>query len=513
MNNKKEIRLLIKYFVKQSLLILKLAITEIRKPIKSAYDSFIEKLRFSIAFKINIAFVSMIIGFFFFLSLAIAAGFGFYLGYSAKVDMEKDVSLITSYSNGNIESIYESIDKISKLKNRQISIFDYSEKLVFTSEVEKNKVYYYVKDKSSQASQDSYVLISGSDISFHFPTNAPNTSSRLFMVLNKNITIGNKNYKMQVVNKLVTEFMYLGILFSALAIICIITIINTLITGWKASKKILKPVERMSETVQNITINALDTRLDIGGSQDELKDLAHTFNDMLDRLQESYEKQNQFVSDASHELRTPIAVIQGYANLLDRWGKNDKEVLEESITAIKSESENMKALVEQLLFLARSDKNTQKVEKADFYIDELIEVIVKETKLIDTKHHIMCEKNERAKLNADRNLVKEALRIFIDNSIKYTPENGFIKINSYVTPEDLSISVQDSGNGISKEDLPHIFDRFYRADKSRTKQSGGTGLGLAIAKWIVMKHSGTIEVESQLGVGTKINIKLPKENS
>lgn len=509
MNNRREIKILIKYFVRQVLLIPKLVIVEIRRLIKSVYNSFVERLRFSIAFKINIAFVSMIIGFLFFLSLIVAAGFGFYLGYSAKVDMEKDVSLITSYSNGNIEAIYEPINKIAKLKNRQISIFDNSEKLIFTSEEEKSKVHYYLKSDSVQDSQDNYIFISGSDISLHFPANNPNTATRFFMVLNENITVGNVDYKIQVVNKLVNEFMYMGILFSALAIIGVITIINTLITGWKASKKILKPVGKMTETVQNITINALDTRLDVGGSQDELKDLAHTFNDMLDRLQESYEKQNQFVSDASHELRTPIAVIQGYANLLDRWGKNDKEVLDESITAIKSESENMKALVEQLLFLARSDKNTQKVEKTDFYIDELIEEIVKETRLIDTKHKIMCERNERAMLNADKSLIKEALRIFIDNSIKYTPEDGFIKVNSYITPEGVGISVQDSGNGISKEDLPHIFDRFYRADKSRTKQSGGTGLGLAISKWIVMKHKGTIEVESQLGVGTKINIKLP----
>jgi signal transduction histidine kinase len=169
----------------------------------------------------------------------------------------------------------------------------------------------------------------------------------------------------------------------------------------------------------------------------------------------------------------------------------------------------MKLLVEQLLFLARSDKNTQKVEKTDFYIDELIEEIVKETKLIDEKHIISCERNERAQINADKSLIKEAMRIFIDNSIKYTPEGGVIKVNSYVTSEGVNISVQDSGSGISKEDLPNIFDRFYRADKSRTKQSGGTGLGLAIAKWIIMKHKGSIEVESQLGVGTRINVKLP----
>lgn len=509
MNNKRDFELLIKYFMKEVLLIPKLVANETVKAFKDMWNKFVEKLRFSIAFKINLTFTSMIIGFLLSLSLMAVAGFGFYLGYSSKLDMEKDISLISSYLNGNIESIYDPIEKIAKVKNRQFSIFDDSKKLIYTSESEKNKVQYYAKGNSTDEIQDKYVFITGNSVSFHVPDNNIDTSIKLSMVVEENINVGSKDYKIQVVNRLGSEFFYLGILFSSLAIISVLAIINTLITGWKASKKILKPVKKMSETVQNITNNTLDTRLDIGGSQDELKDLAHTFNDMLDRLQESYDRQNQFVSDASHELRTPISVIQGYANLLDRWGKNDKEVLDESVTAIKSEAENMKLLVEQLLFLARSDKNTQKVEKTDFYIDELIEEIVKETKLIDEKHSISCEKSERAQIYADKSLIKQALRIFIDNSIKYTPEGGFVKISSYVTPEGINISVEDSGAGISKEDLPNIFDRFYRADKSRTKQSGGTGLGLAIAKWIIMKHKGSIEVESQLGVGTRINVKLP----
>lgn len=511
MNNKKDIELLIKYFLKQLIIISKLVVAEISKLFTSMYNGFIKKLRFSIAFKINVTFVLMTISFLLFLSLIIVSGFGFYLGYSSKGDMEKDSSLINSYLNGNIESIYEPIEKISKVKNREISIFDDSHKLIFSSESQKDKVSYHAKDNTNQDNQDKYVFISGGNVSFHFPNSSTVFASRLFMVLDENINVGSKVYSMQIVNRLSNEFMYLGILLSALGIISVGAILNTLITGWKSSKKILRPVDKMTKTVKNITINALDTRLDVSGSQDELKDLAHTFNSMLDRIQESYDKQNQFVSDASHELRTPIAVIQGYANLLDRWGKNDKEVLEESISAIKSEAENMKDLVEQLLFLARGDKNTQKVEKVDFYIDELVEEIVKETRLIDEKHEIICERNERVQVNADRNLIKEALRIFVDNSTKYTPDQGYIKINSYEISEGIIISIEDSGTGISKEDLPHIFDRFYRADKSRTKQSGGTGLGLAIAKWIIMKHKGAIEVESKIGVGTKIIIKLPKK--
>lgn len=297
---------------------------------------------------------------------------------------------------------------------------------------------------------------------------------------------------------------YAGILLIVLLASDILFLIMIHGMGTRMSRKMLFPVKKMTDTVNSITIHNINNRLDVSGSKDELKDLAKTFNNMLDRLQKSIETQNQFVSDASHELRTPIAVIQGYANMLDRWGKDDRAVLEESIAAIKSESESMKTLVENLLFLARSDKNTQKFEFTSFKLDELIEEILKESKLIDTKHQILCEQNQPIEFYGDRGLLKEAIRIFVDNSIKYTPEGGTIKLNSCIKSKKIIIDIEDNGIGISKDDLPHIFDRFYRADKSRTKETGGTGLGLSIAKWIILKHKGTIEVQSRINVGTKI---------
>lgn len=302
---------------------------------------------------------------------------------------------------------------------------------------------------------------------------------------------------------------YLSILGAILAGCNIIGLIIIIIIGSRASKKFLSPVETMTKTVKEISINALDKRLDVRGSKNELKDLAKTFNDMLDRIQKSVDQQNQFVSDASHELRTPISVIQGYVNLLNRWGKNDKEILEESILAIKSESENMKDLVEQLLFLARGDKNTQKIEKQNFMLNELIQEILKETKLIDSTHQIENEYGHEFEINADRKLIKEAIRIFVDNSIKYTPEGGTIKLDSYKKDDKAVITIGDTGTGISSEDLPYIFDRFYRADKSRTKTSGGTGLGLAIAKWIIDNHNGIVDVWSKPDIGTIVKITLP----
>lgn len=279
--------------------------------------------------------------------------------------------------------------------------------------------------------------------------------------------------------------------------------------GSKASRRLLAPIKTMTNTVEEISINALSKRLNVRGSKDELRDLAKTFNDMLDRLETSVEQQNQFISDASHELRTPIAVIQGYADLLVRWGKNEPQVLEESITAIKNEAESMNSLVQKLLFLARGDKERQHVEKENFSLCQLIDEILKETKLIDPNHQIVNVHNEDLIIYADRTLLKEAIRIFMENSIKFTPHLGIIKLNSYRKSNKAIITIEDTGMGIPQEDLPNIFNRFYRADKSRTKSSGGTGLGLAIAKWIIDNHQGNIHVWSELNSGTIVRIELP----
>lgn len=305
------------------------------------------------------------------------------------------------------------------------------------------------------------------------------------------------------------EYVYLlGTILFAFNLIGILAI---LLIGSNVSQRLLAPIKTMTETVQEISFHHLDRRLDVSGSKNELKDLAQTFNNMLDRIQKSVEMQNRFVSDASHELRTPISVIQGYANLLARWGKDDRKVLEESISALQSEAENMNHLIEELLFLARDDSGTLKVNLEEFPLNDVITEILYETKMIDNMHQFVCEKNEELLLKADRKLLKEAIRILIDNSIKYTPEGGTIKLNSYKKKNKAIISVEDTGIGISKEDLPNIFTRFYRADKSRTKGSGGTGLGLTIAKLIIDNHQGKINVWSELNKGTIIRIEIPTE--
>jgi signal transduction histidine kinase len=325
----------------------------------------------------------------------------------------------------------------------------------------------------------------------------------------KEIFVENNKYDVFINNYFNSQRIMLNIIAWVLIVVNSIVILLIIFLGIKINKKMFSPIKTMITSVKNISGSNLEERIDVGKSYDELKDLGETFNQMLDRIHRSYEQQKRFVNDASHELRTPIAVIQGYANMLDRWGKDDPKILEESIDAIKDESESMKKLVTSLLFLARADKETQTIEKQPFHLDQLIEALVKETKLIDHNHEIINNNEENLIMYGDKKLLKQGIRIFIENSIKYTPDNGKISLKSFSKENSIYISVRDTGIGIPKESIEHIFERFYRADESRTKKTGGTGLGLSIAKWIIDSHQGTIEVFSEVGIGTEILIQLP----
>ena len=256
----------------------------------------------------------------------------------------------------------------------------------------------------------------------------------------------------------------------------------------------------------------LSNRINIAGTKNELKDLAAVINRMLDRIERSYNSQKQFVSDASHELRTPIAVIRGYTDMLKRWGKDDPEVLEEGIMAISQETDGMKDLVESLLFLARHDKKTLMMEVSEFSTSELVQEVLKEEAMVHSGHHFHLEESDDLKLKADRNMIKQVLRILCDNAVKYSETDTNIFLSCRKKDDGTcSLSVRDEGQGIPPEDLPKIFDRFYRSDKARKSETGGHGLGLSIAQIIVVAHNGKMRVRSKPGAGTAFSVVLPAE--
>ena len=276
-----------------------------------------------------------------------------------------------------------------------------------------------------------------------------------------------------------------------------------------SSKRLLQPLNQIAEIAQTLSVNNLSARINIGGTQNELKDLAIVINDMLSRIEVSYNSQKQFVSDASHELRTPIAVIQGYARMLKRWSKDDPEIRDESIEAILSESISMQGLVESLLFLARHDKLTLKMELSTFDASELLDELFRDTQLIVQQRAVFLDGSESRLLLGDRNALKQALRIFIDNAIKYTKPGGQIHLSGKKVGDSYRFTVRDDGIGMTGEDLSQAFDRFYRADSARDNQVQGHGLGLSIARIIALAHRGKIEVLSKPGVGSSFVLILP----
>ncbi|MBO7401843.1 MAG: HAMP domain-containing histidine kinase, partial [Lachnospiraceae bacterium] len=215
----------------------------------------------------------------------------------------------------------------------------------------------------------------------------------------------------------------------------------------------------------------------------------------------------RFVNDASHELRTPIAVIEGYSNMLARWGREDEKVLDESINAIKNESAHMKYLVEQLLFLARGDSGKTVLHPENLNLCDMMREIYEESLMIDEKHIYRYQESETPVLaQCDPTLMKQAVRILVDNAAKYTNEGDEILLSQGVQNGIPYLQVQDTGIGMEENDVAHMFERFYRADDARTYK--GTGLGLSIAKWIIDKHRGHFEVTSRPGLGTRIRIVL-----
>ncbi len=293
-------------------------------------------------------------------------------------------------------------------------------------------------------------------------------------------------------------------------------------------QKILSPINEIAlraDALSRMTYNdgskfaELEDAIDRIRPEDEMllslndSDLAGieaAMNNLLIRMRETNRQQARFVNDASHELRTPIAVIQGYANMLERWGSEDKQVLEESIHAISNEAEHMNKLVEQLLFLARGDSGRTKLKLEQIELNDMMQEIYEESFMIDEKHLYRlrnADELEPIVVNADLTLLKQAVRILIDNAAKYTKEGDEIILGIGRTKNKKPyIQVQDTGIGMAESDVVHMFDRFYRSDEVRGYS--GTGLGLSIAKWIVDMHGGHFEILSRTELGTRIRIVL-----
>lgn len=418
-------------------------------------------------------------------------------------------------SNFVENSVHNSIDNtlqfvLPKLKGVDENSFsDYEADILQDISKSEGNIYFRILDHQKKIVGQSTVL-KEMNIPLKHGFSSYRRNNRKYIV--KSIIISKYGYLngyFQVIRDVTIEYRFLDKLLIILIITGGLGSVGAIITGYTVTRKTLNPISQMAETVRSISISDLGERLDIEGPEDELTNLATTFNSMLDRLEKAFARQQQFVSDASHELRTPISVIQGYIDLLDRWGKDDKEIRDEAITAIKNEVKNMNSIMESLLFLARGDSDNLKIDKSKFKLNELIDETIRETSLLAENIDIYSTVNKELYFYGDRKMIKQLLRIFIDNSLKYTESGGEIIINSFSEDNSIILKVTDTGRGIPDKDIPHIFERFYRVDKSRSDKNGGTGLGLAIARSIIKIHHGNVELNSEVGEGTEIKICFP----
>lgn len=284
--------------------------------------------------------------------------------------------------------------------------------------------------------------------------------------------------------------------------------------GYFLSKRMLKPVDNVTRLAARISTTNLRERINYQGPDDEMKRLADTFDDMLGRLENAFDSQNQFIQDASHELRTPIAIAQTNIDVIEMEKKPTIKDYKYLVEVVKLSMERMGRLSDKLLTLSRGTQELFKLSRIN--IVPLLTEVVDEFSTNAKKAGLNLRFESTSKellVRGDNANLKQAIGNVIDNAIRYNRPGGRIDISTQVEKGHLIIQVKDSGVGISKVDQRRIFDRFYRVDKSRSRSQGGSGLGLAIVKKIIEDHMGTITVDSTPGIGSTFKIGLPLSSS
>jgi two-component system OmpR family sensor kinase len=269
---------------------------------------------------------------------------------------------------------------------------------------------------------------------------------------------------------------------------------------------LFKPLEDIATVARQITrADDLSRRVPYANRPDEIGDLARAFNQTLERLERLFRTQQRLLADVSHELRTPLTAIRGNLDLMSRMGAADPDSME----AIQAEIERMTRLVGDLLLLARADSGGLPLERRPIELDNLLFDVYRQVRILDPPVFVELSEVDQAVVMGDMDRLKQLFLNLVENAIKYTPPGGEVRLALSKKAGSAQLEVADNGIGIPPENLPHIFDRFYRVDKARTRAQGGSGLGLSIAKWIAQAHGGNIRVTSTVGEGTTFTVILP----
>lgn len=282
------------------------------------------------------------------------------------------------------------------------------------------------------------------------------------------------------------------------------------LVGWTTAGTALRPLEQVTDTALQISrADDLSRRIPMKGEpRDEVGQLIQAFNETIERLEKLFESQRRFLADVSHELRTPLTAIRGNVDLIRRMGTADAE----SLDAITSDVDRMTRMVRDLLMLAQAESGKLPLAKEDIELDTLLLEVFHQAKVLSQDRvEVRLAAEDQARVMGDRDRLKQVLLNLVANALEHTPAGGGVRLGLACVGEWARLTVSDTGSGIPKEELPHIFERFYRVDRSRHRSArGGAGLGLSIAYWLTRSHQGRLEVDSEVGKGTTFSVWLPR---
>ena len=415
------------------------------------------------------------------------------------------------YERDLLTNTYQSLSNLSESVNNDISqkgFYEYLEELTADDTDEYIRIY----------SNDEIYFETKSDVWQYIKPNYEYDQNKVeskfiefepYMIMTGKIQIDNSEYLIQIIreNDLFDDFIegYLP----TLGLTLILGLILSAIGAMYVSKNFINRLRKFITTMNEIKEKGFNARAEVSGFNDEIDKMKIVFNSMMDDLEDAFEDQSRFVSDASHELKTPLTALQGHLNLIKRWGKNDKERLEKSIDICLNEVERLKKIVNDMLLLSKTEKEEVDLSKIDEINPKIIvEEVIEHYNVLNPDVKYITSIEDNIKMKIDPNDLKQLLIIFIDNSIKYNnKENIEIEIKLRHLDNKVNLEIKDNGMGIPKDELNNVMKRFYKVDKSRVKNNS-FGIGLSIASRIVKNYNGKISIDSELDKYTTISIYI-----
>ena len=337
---------------------------------------------------------------------------------------------------------------------------------------------------------------------------------QVYSSLVRDFVVGTAESRLLVLESLHRQEEFLKSVLSAFALAIPLSIVLASGGGYFLARRSLSPVVEMGTQAGRIGADNLHQRLQVTNARDELGHLAQSFNSLLDRLDQSFEQQRRFMADASHELRTPVAILCGEADVALSQQSRSPEEYRESLDILRSEAKRLQHIVEDLFTLARADAGQYPLTLTDFYLDELVMECSRSVRTLAAAKQITirCDSSKEMPIHADEALLRRMIVNLLDNAIKYTPPGGNVFVTWDVRESQYQITVSDTGQGVPSELQSRIFERFFRVDKARSRSEndgGGAGLGLSISRWIVQAHAGQLELTRSDTSGSTFTVLLP----